>query len=1171
MTRLAFIADKVMEWLWLAAIVFTPLFFNVYSSRVFEPDKLSLLRTIVLFAVLAWAIKLIEQISAGRSNGARVEQAPWWRVPLLLPILLYALWYLVTSAFSVTPSASIYGSYQRLQGLFSQYAYIMLALVIAFNVRTRAQVERLVTFMILTAVPVSLYGVIQHYKLDPLPWAGDVSDRVASTMGNSIFVGAWQIMVVPLILYRIVSLIYRLRQGKDSDLEATTSGDDWLMVLGYAVTAAVQSVILWFALLMIAANQRPDFGLWFILPTAITVFYLLNYVYGTARSSSRVFAYAQLGAMAALFLLVCLTIYWTHSRGPLAGLVASLALFGLGVLAFLLRRRWLLNLGGLAVAGVLALTLIAPFAADLIKAVPGLNKLDTEKIPFLAQGRESTTAQVRKLIWEGAVGLISSGPGRALVGYGPESMYVAYNKYYPADLAHVELRNATPDRSHNAYLDQLINGGFVMLVLYLLMIGTFFFFVWRSIRRSESLINKTLLLALASGVAAHLIEVSVGIQIAATYTYFYTYMGLFIAFAVFVDRVLVENERPRVQAEKANDSNVLSRILTALKPGPGLVPAMAMAGSSAPANMMFASNTGRQTGGNSRAPRSSRTARSGQPASGGTTSVTPADMESLPASNGNATGNPDAVKAASPRSSTAAPRPDAPKADPRIVRPNQSTARRQVAPSAKANRTQVGSQWIANPVNLAIYAAIAAVVLYLTISVNVNLVHADMLYKQGLSADAQSYWPQSVQIYDQAIKEQPDQDYYYLFMGRAYMEWSKAPQRFPRADGVQWDQTSTTQAQSQLILKAEETLKKALTISPMNTDHYANLARLYLYWGGQVTSDPAKLKQGVDSFRKATELSPQNAQLWNERAQAERGYALLLNAIAAQNVAATSPITSTGVVTPSGSVTNTGTISPTTAPVVPAINPEAKTWLLEAEKSIRHTIDNVDPVYDNSYPIWADIERGLGNPQLNVMATISGTLINPSVFNDNSQELKARAQYLVDNKTDGLVIDALKLVTTPRNAEEEKQWLVMQNDLLTTRDFVKVRDTAAYWKGGQAKNANAYNFLGYIYWVKNDLAASAAALEQSVAIDGGQYNVMRLAVGHYSSLGKPQDELRLLQKMVAILNDPNAVNSVFQGDSTAYQQEKAQIQARVTQLGGSPAAPAQPAQPLPGLPGSQQP
>ena len=48
-----------MEAGWLLAVVVAPLFFNVYSSRVFEPDKIAFLRTISLAVALAWLLKLV--------------------------------------------------------------------------------------------------------------------------------------------------------------------------------------------------------------------------------------------------------------------------------------------------------------------------------------------------------------------------------------------------------------------------------------------------------------------------------------------------------------------------------------------------------------------------------------------------------------------------------------------------------------------------------------------------------------------------------------------------------------------------------------------------------------------------------------------------------------------------------------------------------------------------------------------------------------------------------------------------------------------------------------------------------------------------------------------------------------------------------------------------------
>ena len=63
-TKLGVFCDKVLEIGWLLAVIITPLFFNVYSSRVFEPDKLTTLRTVALIMAAVWIVKIIgEQCS----------------------------------------------------------------------------------------------------------------------------------------------------------------------------------------------------------------------------------------------------------------------------------------------------------------------------------------------------------------------------------------------------------------------------------------------------------------------------------------------------------------------------------------------------------------------------------------------------------------------------------------------------------------------------------------------------------------------------------------------------------------------------------------------------------------------------------------------------------------------------------------------------------------------------------------------------------------------------------------------------------------------------------------------------------------------------------------------------------------------------------------------------
>ncbi len=60
-TKLSRYADGLMEAAWLAALIVVPLFFNIYSSRIFEPDKITLLRTLALVILAAWLVKLVEE------------------------------------------------------------------------------------------------------------------------------------------------------------------------------------------------------------------------------------------------------------------------------------------------------------------------------------------------------------------------------------------------------------------------------------------------------------------------------------------------------------------------------------------------------------------------------------------------------------------------------------------------------------------------------------------------------------------------------------------------------------------------------------------------------------------------------------------------------------------------------------------------------------------------------------------------------------------------------------------------------------------------------------------------------------------------------------------------------------------------------------------------------
>ncbi|MBC7251914.1 MAG: O-antigen ligase family protein, partial [Anaerolineae bacterium] len=543
-TKLSAFCDKVIEAGWLVAIVVVPLFFNVYSSRVFEPDKLTLLRSIVLVMSTAWLIRLIEQGISPETEPTGTEQPQpglWERIrsriantPLVLPTVLLVVVYILSTICSLTPRISLLGSYQRLQGTYTTFSYIVIFFLILQNLRTREQIDRLVTTALLTSIPISLYGIIQHYGLDPLPWGGDVITRVAANMGNSIFLAAYLIMVAPLTLARIVDTFTRILREEQS------SAADVILGACYIFTFAIQ--------------------------------------------------------------LIC--IFFTQSRGPWLGLFAGLFFFVL-TLGVTKRQRWVVwtTIALAVVVGLFLVMLNLPNTPlEPLKDVPYIGRL----------GRlletESGTGKVRILIWQGNVKLLSPHPPlqfpdgqtdrfhllRPLIGYGPESMWVAYNRFYPPDLAHVEARNASPDRSHNETFDALVITGVLGFLAEMLLFasvfyygfrwlgligdtlqrnvfiglwigggifGATFFGAWRGAefigvglpfgialglgayliahaiffyhRGGERIggVYETLLIALVAAMMAHFVEIHFGIAIAATRTYFWVYAGLMVTIA----------------------------------------------------------------------------------------------------------------------------------------------------------------------------------------------------------------------------------------------------------------------------------------------------------------------------------------------------------------------------------------------------------------------------------------------------------------------------------------------------------------------------------------------------------------------------------------------------------------------------------------------------------------
>jgi tetratricopeptide (TPR) repeat protein len=881
-TIIAAWCERIIEGGWLLALVLIPSYFNLLSSRHFEPDKATSLRAIVLIMAAAALVRVLE--ASGRRPAASAASGgatrAWWRqltaIPLALPTGLYALIFLVTTATSVVPGTSFWGSYQRLQGTYTNLSYMGLATLIVLTLRRREQLERLITVAILGSLPAIGYGLVQHYQIDPLPWKGDVISRVASTMGNSIFVAAYLLMIVPFALYRVVTAFHAARQATEPGDRADFGWGAAYLLLTLGSLALLLAVTKFGAVVRSfdVATNVPDLRYWWVYPAALIVVcglyivptlrphasdrsagliwpgllllgftlllglaYLLGQAAGAQVVQSRpgrddanwpiwlIGALVLVAAAYALFYtlprraapsrrllqlqglgmlvisgFLLLTIFYTQSRGPWIGMGAALFVF----FTLLLWRAYRHARGG-AAAGlyrnlligevVLVLVLGAFVAAFNVSNAPVFQQL--RSVPYI--GRMGTlletdtgTGLVRRLIWTGddkaggAVALITSDPLRMLIGWGPESMFVAFNRFYPPALANIEARGASPDRSHEAYLDELVTKGVLGLAGYLFVIISFFALAWRLIGRVDDWRIQVLCIAGVAIVAGHSVEGLTGIPIVSTL------MMLWVTLAVIVVAGGLAGQYSLDRAE------------------PALVPEPAAEAPAAPKGA--ANRGGRRQGAVTRG-----------------------------------------------------------------------------AAQGRAARGRAASS--ANPLKLLVYGLIGVFALAGVWFFNADNVYADMRFQQGqiLSDNPNSNYEQlllGTGYYLDAIRMEPRQDFYYLNLGRSLMSLADVKRQSangqlgqpkPNASVNDLLDTANAQAAEQLVYQqapletisyAQAVLERARQLNTLNKDHYANLARLHNFWFGRLEQNPAQLRDSIEWYRQGIAIAPQDVTILNEYASA---------------------------------------------------------------------------------------------------------------------------------------------------------------------------------------------------------------------------------------------------------------------------------------------------------------
>ncbi len=179
---------KLPEVLWLLAGAGVPLLLNPWGYNAFELPKARLLQALAL-AMLPAALSVAP---------AYWRKPTGWKAPSIWIVVL-----IMATITSVAPQMSLWGAYQRQQGLLTQLAGIIFFFAVAAGLSTRAEVDRLWNTLIWSSLPIMVYGLIQIAGYDPRIWQHDSTISVLGTLGRSNFLGSYLVLILPLTAGRL--------------------------------------------------------------------------------------------------------------------------------------------------------------------------------------------------------------------------------------------------------------------------------------------------------------------------------------------------------------------------------------------------------------------------------------------------------------------------------------------------------------------------------------------------------------------------------------------------------------------------------------------------------------------------------------------------------------------------------------------------------------------------------------------------------------------------------------------------------------------------------------------------------------------------------------------------------------------------------------------------------
>lgn len=180
------ICNRIIESCFFLLFFLVPLILTPLNYELFEYNKMMAVYGLTTIIIGAWLIKMIV-----------ARQLILRRTPLDIPIVLFFLSQVLSFWFSVDRHVSLFGYYSRFHGgLLSTLSYLLLYYAFVSNFEI-PKVLRFLKISLLSALIVSVYGILEHFGIDKDIWIQDVQNRVFSTLGQPNWLAAYLAILIP--------------------------------------------------------------------------------------------------------------------------------------------------------------------------------------------------------------------------------------------------------------------------------------------------------------------------------------------------------------------------------------------------------------------------------------------------------------------------------------------------------------------------------------------------------------------------------------------------------------------------------------------------------------------------------------------------------------------------------------------------------------------------------------------------------------------------------------------------------------------------------------------------------------------------------------------------------------------------------------------------------------